>query len=48
MPFLPKSKASEAAVIIAPSGGFLGLAIEKEGWLDLLYRWLHARAIIKD
>ena len=32
MPFLPTGKASGAAVIIAPGGGFLGLAIEKEGW----------------
>ena len=31
-PFLPKSGATGAAVIVAPGGGFLGLAIEKEGW----------------
>ena len=32
LPFLPKGKANGAAVIVAPGGGFLGLAIEKEGW----------------
>ena len=31
-PFRPVGRASNAAVIIAPGGGFLGLAIEKEGW----------------
>lgn len=31
-PFLPKGKGTGVAVIIAPGGGFLGLAIEKEGW----------------
>lgn len=31
-PFLPVGPASGAAVIIAPGGGFLGLAMEKEGW----------------
>jgi len=31
-PFRPVGRASGAAVIIAPGGGFLGLAIEKEGW----------------
>ena len=32
LPFLPKGKANGAAIIVAPGGGFLGLAIEKEGW----------------
>ncbi|BEV01812.1 alpha/beta hydrolase [Novosphingobium olei] len=31
-PFLPVGRGTGAAVIIAPGGGFLGLAIEKEGW----------------
>ncbi|MEO6092377.1 MAG: alpha/beta hydrolase [Novosphingobium sp.] len=30
--FRPVGRASRAAVIIAPGGGFLGLAMEKEGW----------------
>ena len=32
LPFRAVGRASGAAVIIAPGGGFLGLAIEKEGW----------------
>ena len=36
--FLPKHGATGAAVIVAPGGGFLGLAIEKEGWQ--VARWL--------
>ena len=32
LPFRPEGRAEAAAVIIAPGGGFLGLAIEKEGW----------------
>jgi acetyl esterase/lipase len=32
LPFIPKVKRSDAAVIVAPGGAFLGLAIEKEGW----------------
>ncbi|WP_225206080.1 alpha/beta hydrolase [Novosphingobium huizhouense] len=32
VPFSPVGPASKAAVVIAPGGGFLGLAIEKEGW----------------
>lgn len=31
-PFLPVGRGTGAAVIVAPGGGFLGLAIEKEGW----------------
>lgn len=30
--FLPAKGATSAAVIVAPGGGFMGLAIEKEGW----------------
>ncbi|HQS68054.1 MAG: esterase [Novosphingobium sp. 28-62-57] len=30
--FLPKQGATGAAVIVAPGGAFMGLAIEKEGW----------------
>lgn len=37
-PFLPTHGATGAAVIVAPGGGFLGLAIEKEGWQ--VARWL--------
>lgn len=37
-PFLPVGGGTGAAVIVAPGGGFLGLAIEKEGW-DVA-RWL--------
>ncbi len=32
LPFLPAGKASGTAIIVAPGGGFMGLAIEKEGW----------------
>lgn len=32
LPFLPTKKRSKAAMILAPGGAFLGLAIEKEGW----------------
>lgn len=38
LPFLPKSGATGAAVIVAPGGGFLGLAIDKEGYE--IARWL--------
>ncbi|NBC35946.1 alpha/beta hydrolase fold domain-containing protein [Novosphingobium sp. FSY-8] len=31
-PFLPVGRGTGAGVIIAPGGGFLGLAIENEGW----------------
>lgn len=31
-PFLPVGGGTGAAVIVAPGGGFLGLAIENEGW----------------
>lgn len=37
-PFLPRSAATGAAVIVAPGGGFLGLAMDKEGWQ--VARWL--------
>ena len=38
-PFLPRSgTATGAAMIVAPGGGFLGLAVEKEGWR--IARWL--------
>lgn len=37
-PVLPIGKGTGAAMIVAPGGGFLGLAIEKEGW-DVA-RWL--------
>jgi dienelactone hydrolase len=36
-PFRPVGHVSRAAVIIAPGGGFLGLAIESEGWS--IARW---------
>jgi acetyl esterase/lipase len=43
-PFLPASdKATGAAVIIAPGGGFLMLAMEPEGWA--LARWLQSQGI---
>ena len=32
LPVLPKGPATGAAVIVAPGGGFLGLAIDTEGW----------------
>jgi len=38
LPFLPMGQTSGTAVIVAPGGGFLGLAIEREGW-DVA-RWL--------
>jgi acetyl esterase/lipase len=37
-PVLPAGLGSGAAVIVAPGGGFLGLAIEDEGWK--VARWL--------
>ncbi|WP_395337310.1 alpha/beta hydrolase [Novosphingobium sp. BL-8H] len=37
-PVLPAGKGTGAAMIVAPGGAFLGLAIEKEGW-DVA-RWL--------
>lgn len=37
-PVLPVGPSSGAAVIVAPGGGFLGLAIEDEGWK--VARWL--------
>ncbi len=37
-PVLPVGPGSGAAVIVAPGGGFLGLAIEDEGWK--VARWL--------
>lgn len=37
-PFLPTSGATGAAVIVAPGGGFLGLAIDKEGYQ--IAQWL--------
>jgi predicted SnoaL-like aldol condensation-catalyzing enzyme/acetyl esterase/lipase len=37
-PVLPDGPASGAAVIVAPGGGFLGLAIDTEGWQ--VARWL--------
>lgn len=37
-PFLPVGQPGGPAVIVAPGGGFLGLAIEKEGWQ--VARWL--------
>lgn len=37
-PFLPVGRCGGPAVIVAPGGAFLGLAIEKEGW-DVA-RWL--------
>ncbi|PCD01909.1 esterase [Sphingomonas spermidinifaciens] len=37
-PVLPVGPGSGAAVIVAPGGGFLGLAIEDEGWR--VARWL--------
>lgn len=37
-PVLPASGATGAAVIVAPGGGFLGLAIDDEGWK--VARWL--------
>ena len=37
-PILPVGRSTGTAVIVAPGGGFLGLAIEKEGW-DV-GRWL--------
>jgi acetyl esterase/lipase len=37
-PILPAGPASGAAVIVAPGGGFLGLAIDTEGWQ--VARWL--------
>lgn len=36
-PVLPVGRSTGAAVIVAPGGGFLGLAIEKEGWT--VARW---------
>lgn len=42
-PILPVGPGTGAAVIIAPGGGFLGLAIEKEGW-DVA-RWFANRGI---
>ena len=38
VPILPVGDHTGAAIIVAPGGGFLGLAIEKEGW-DVA-RWL--------
>lgn len=38
MPVLPAGPSSGAAVIVAPGGGFLGLAIDDEGWQ--VARWL--------
>ena len=43
VPVLPVGNHSGAAMIVAPGGGFLGLAIEKEGW-DVA-RWLANRGI---
>ncbi len=43
MPVLPSVPASGAAVIVAPGGGFLGLAIDDEGWK--VARWLADRGI---
>jgi hypothetical protein len=37
-PFLPVGRCGGPAVIVAPGGGFLGLAIENEGWN--VARWL--------
>lgn len=37
-PLLPAGPATGAAVIVAPGGGFLGLAIDTEGWQ--VARWL--------
>lgn len=42
-PFLPARGATGAAVIVAPGGGFNGLAIEHEGW-DVA-RWLARHGI---
>jgi len=36
-PFLPTGQPNGAAMIVAPGGGFLGLAIEKEGWAVARY-----------
>lgn len=42
--FLPeRSKANGTAIIIAPGGGFMHLAIEKEG--NAVARWLQARGV---
>ena len=38
MPVLPAESSTGAAVIVAPGGGFLGLAIDTEGWQ--IARWL--------
>ncbi|MFC0684063.1 alpha/beta hydrolase [Novosphingobium clariflavum] len=42
-PVLPVGRGTGAAMIVAPGGGFLGLAIEKEGW-DVA-RWLAGHGI---
>lgn len=42
-PVLPVGPGTGAAVIVAPGGGFLGLAIEDEGWK--VARWLADRGI---
>jgi acetyl esterase/lipase len=38
VPVLPAGKSTGAAMIVAPGGGFLGLAIDHEGWQ--IARWL--------
>ena len=43
VPVLPAGPSPGAAVIIAPGGGFLGLAIDHEGWQ--VARWLANRGI---
>lgn len=43
LPVLPKGPSTGAAVIVAPGGGFLGLAMDHEGWQ--VARWLADRGI---
>ncbi len=42
-PVMPKTKPTGAAMIVAPGGAFLGLAIEKEGWA--IAEWLAEQGI---
>ena len=44
MPFLPDpAKATGAAMVVVPGGGFIGLAIDREG--HTIARWLNERGI---